>query len=77
MVRLQLLNRITENILKNPDDPKVRRLKTTGNQMNQHIMSRKGTVEFLQKVCSFRAVFHRLTDRLWTKMGYREKVRVA
>jgi len=47
---LRVLNKITENILKNPDDPKCRKLKTTTDSMNRHIMSKKGTVEFLQKM---------------------------
>lgn len=74
MLRLQVLNEITENILKNPHDPKYRRLKITSDRMNRHIMSKRGTVEFLQKVVSVRAVFHLLTNMLWTKMGFREKV---
>lgn len=71
---LQVLNRIAENILNYPEDPKYRKLSTTKDTMKEHIMKRKGTVEFLQKVCSFRAVFRRLTNTLWTKMGFREKV---
>lgn len=74
-IRLQVLNKITENILKNPDVPKYRKLDPTKRMMNLHIMSKKGTVEFLQRVRSFRAVFRRLTNTLWTKMGFREKVR--
>jgi hypothetical protein len=74
MLRLQVLYRITENILKYPDNPKYTQLKTTNDTMNRHIMSKKGTVEFLQKVCSFPAVFRRLTSALWTKMGFRRKV---
>lgn len=77
MFGLQVLNKITENILQNPNDPKYWRLKTTADRMNLHIMSRKGTVEFLQKVCSFRAVFRRLTNTMWKKMGFREKVRTS
>jgi hypothetical protein len=53
----QVLSEITENILKNPDDPKYRRLKITAKKMNQQIMPMNGTVEFLQKVCSSRGVF--------------------
>ena len=69
-----MLNRITENILKDPENPKYTKLKTTTDTMNRHIMSKRGTVEFLQKVCFFPAVFRRLTNALWTKMGFREKV---
>lgn len=50
VMSLRVLNEITENILKNPDEPKYRRLKTTSDRMNRHIMSRNGTVEFLQKM---------------------------
>ena len=69
-----MLNKITENILKHPGDPTYTHLKTTGETMNRHIMSKKGTVQFLQRVCSFRGVFRRLTNALWTKMGFRTKV---
>jgi len=50
MLGLQILNRITENILKNHGDPKYRRLHINSEKVKQHIMSKKGTVEFLQKV---------------------------
>lgn len=53
MCGLQVLDEITENILKNPNDPKYRRLKITSEKMKQHIMPLKGTVEFLQKVCFY------------------------
>lgn len=51
MLGSQVLNKITENILKNPDNPKYRRLDTNLDKVNCHIMSRNGTVEFLQRVC--------------------------
>lgn len=54
---LQVLNEITDNILKNPDDPKYQRLKVTSEEMKQNIMLRKGTVEFLQKVRVCRSSF--------------------
>jgi len=57
MLGLQILNKITENILKNHNDPKYRRLDINAEKMKQHIMSRKGTVEFLQKVCICRPSF--------------------
>jgi len=47
---LRVLNKITENILKNPGDPKYTSFKITNDTVNRHIMSRKGTVEFLQKM---------------------------
>ena len=47
---VQVLNEITEKILNNPNDPKYQRLKINSEKMRQHIMPRKGTVEFLQKV---------------------------
>jgi len=47
---LRFLNRVTENILKNPDNPKYQRLKINKDSMKQHVMSKRGTVEFLQKV---------------------------
>ncbi|KAF9652225.1 hypothetical protein BDM02DRAFT_3109668 [Thelephora ganbajun] len=54
---LRVLNEITEKILTNPDDPKYRRLNVNSEKMKQHIMQRKGTVEFLQKVCFRRGAF--------------------
>lgn len=75
ILELQVLNEITENILQNPEEPRYRRLKITSKRMNEHIMPRNGTVEFLQRVCSSYGGFCSwLTDALWEKMGFRQKV---
>ncbi|KAF9780163.1 hypothetical protein BJ322DRAFT_315055 [Thelephora terrestris] len=50
VVSLRLLNKITENILKYPNDLKYRRLDTNLDKVKLHIMSKNGTVEFLQRM---------------------------
>ena len=66
MFGLQLLNRVTERILTNPDRPDYRRLNINADGMKKHIMPRKGTVEFLQMVCSPQSLLRccRLTNPL-------------
>ena len=51
MFGLQFMNRATEKILRDPNNPRYRRLNINFEGMKEHVMSRKGTVEFLQKVC--------------------------
>jgi len=47
---LKYLNGVTERILRNPDNSKFLRLNINSEGMKEHIMSKRGTVEFLQEM---------------------------
>jgi len=47
---LKILYKISENLIREPDNPKFQRFKTTNAQIQKHIISPKGTVEYLREL---------------------------
>ncbi|KAJ3987240.1 hypothetical protein F5890DRAFT_1498665 [Lentinula detonsa] len=47
---LKILYKLTENLIREPENPKFQRFKTTNAQIQKHIIIPKGTVEFLREL---------------------------
>ncbi|KAF9075770.1 hypothetical protein BDP27DRAFT_1211500, partial [Rhodocollybia butyracea] len=47
---LKILYKLSDNLLREPDNPKFQRFKTTNAQIQKHVMEPKGTVEFLREL---------------------------
>ncbi|KAE9410556.1 hypothetical protein BT96DRAFT_381432 [Gymnopus androsaceus JB14] len=47
---LKILFKLSENLIQEPENPKFQRFKTTNAQIQKHIISPKGTVEYLREL---------------------------
>ncbi|KAJ4478142.1 hypothetical protein J3R30DRAFT_3479735 [Lentinula aciculospora] len=47
---MKVLFKLSENLIREPDNPKFQRFKTTNTLIQKHIVSPKGTVEFLREL---------------------------